>query len=88
MEAHRERRAAELLPVQVRAEDDVGPEEQTSHLELAEDLVRQRAQAADDHVARRRDVHDVARRRDYHAPSTCDAVDTEVRKSRARSTPS
>ena len=51
---HRERRAAELLPIQVRAQHDVGPEQQTSHLELAEDLVRQRAQAADDHVARRR----------------------------------
>ena len=51
---HRERRAAELLPIQVRAEHDVGPEQQAGHLELAEDLVRQRAQAADDHVARRR----------------------------------
>ena len=39
-----------FVPTSIRAEDDVGPEEQTSHLELAEDLVRQRAQAADDHV--------------------------------------
>ena len=38
------------MPTSIRAEDDVGPEEQTSHLELAEDLVGQRAQAADDHV--------------------------------------
>ena len=38
------------MPTSIRAEDDVGPEEQTRHLELAEDLVRQRAQAADDHV--------------------------------------